>query len=161
MRKQITKALTMMSLVLLFTLVLTVANAQAQSRASYTAHIPFEFVVGNATLPAGDYTITQIKTADGTVMIQLSAKGQNSALRLTEAMQPREPRDKTVLVFNQYGQQYFLAEMWRAGEEEGRQVRKSRRERTIENELARNPSQNETARRDANSQAIVLAALAK
>lgn len=161
MRKQITKALTMTSLVLLFSLVLVVANAQAQARASYTAHIPFEFVVGNATLPAGDYAITQIKTGDGTVMLELRAKGQDVALRLTQAMQTRTPRDRSVLVFNHYGEQYFLAEMWRAGEAQGRRVLKSRRERTIENELARNPSQNETATRDANSQAIEIAALAK
>ena len=161
MKKQITKALTMIGLVVLLTLVGSVASAEAQSRISYTAQIPFNFVVGNATLQAGEYTITQIKTADGTVMLRLSAKGQDGALRLTDVVQAREPREKTVLVFKHYGEQYFLAQMWRAGEAQGRQIRKSQRERAIENELARNPSQNGLARLEAMSETIEVAASAK
>jgi len=162
MKKQILKALTMISLVSMLTLVAAVARTQAQSRSSYTANIPFEFVVGNATLPAGQYAVTQIKTADGAVMLRLSAKGQDSsALRLTDRAQNGKPKEKTVLVFNHYGEQYFLAEMWRAGEAEGRLVRKSSRERAIENELARNPSHNGLAGRENTSETIEIVALAR
>lgn len=163
MKKQILKALTMISLVSMLTLVAAVARVQAQSRINYTANIPFEFTVGSATLPAGEYTVTQIKTADGAVMLRLSAKGQDSsALRLTDRTQASEPKEKTVLVFNHYGEQYFLAEMWRAGEAEGRLVRKSSRERVVENELARNPSHNGLAGRGAAPETIeITAALAR
>ena len=162
MKKQMTKALMMMGLVSILTLVAAAGSAQAQSRINYTANIPFEFTVGDTTLPAGLYTVSQLKTADGVVILQVKAKGQEGMFRLTDRAQTSEPRAKTVLIFNQYGEQYFLAEMWRAGETEGRLVRKSSRERAIEKELARGQGhQSETARRATDSQTVEITALAR
>jgi hypothetical protein len=162
MKKQLTKAFVMIGLVSLLTLAAAVESAQAQSRINYTANIPFAFTVGNTTLPAGIYTVTEIKTADGAGILQLKAKGRDGLFRLTDRAQVNNPRAGTVLVFNQYGEQYFLAEMWRRGEAEGRLVRKSDRERAIEHELARiDGSPNETARRAPRSQTVEIAALAK
>ena len=140
MKKQILKSLTMISLVAIFTLVAAAREAQAQSRTQYTANIPFEFNVGNETLPAGQYIITNVQTADGTVLLHVRAKGQEGAMRLTNGVRANEPRQKSVLVFNRYGERSFLAEVWRAGEKEGRHLPKSGSERTIERELARTPS---------------------
>ncbi|HEX8773650.1 MAG TPA: hypothetical protein VF735_08560 [Pyrinomonadaceae bacterium] len=145
MKKQILKSLTMMSLVALFTLVAAAGRAQAQSRKEYTASIPFAFTVGNETLPAGQYTITNVQTADGTVMLHVSAKGREGVTRLTNRVHATNPRPKSVLVFNRYGERTFLAEMWSAGESEGRQLPRSRSERAIESELASNPSQSQPA----------------
>lgn len=162
MKKQMTKALMMVGLVSMLTLVAAAGSAQAQSRISYKANIPFEFTVGNETLPAGLYTVTQIKTADGTVILQVRAKGLDGLFRLTDRAQIARPRSRTVLVFNQYGEQYFLAEMWRAGEMEGSLVRRSNRERAIEKELARGYAlRNETARGAHDSQTVEIVALAK
>ena len=141
MKKQILKSLTMVSLAAVFTLAAATMNARAQSRTQYTANIPFEFTVGNQTLPAGLYAIANIQTADGTVILQVRAKGQDGVMRLTNGVQAKEARQKTVLVFNRYGERNFLAEMWRAGEREGRQLPKSKSELAIEREVARNPSQ--------------------
>lgn len=165
MKKQMTKALMMIGLASILSLAAAAERAQAQSRVNYTANIPFEFAVGNQTLPAGLYTVSQIKTADGAMIIQVKSKGQDGLFRLTDRVQTAEPRSKTVLVFNRYGEQYFLAEMWRAGELEGRIVRKSNRERSIEKELARAPQaspHSDTARRAvAQSQTVEITALAK
>jgi hypothetical protein len=163
MKKQLTKAFVMIGLVSLLTLAAAVGSAQAQSRINYTANIPFAFTVGNTTLPPGLYTVTEIKTADGASILQIKAKGQDGLFRLTDRVQVNKPRAKTVLVFNQYGEQYFLAEMWRRGEAEGRLVRKSARERAIEHELASTDGSqnNETARRAPQSQTVEIAALAK
>jgi hypothetical protein len=141
MKKQILKSLTMIGLVALFTLAAAATDARAQSRTQYTANIPFEFTVGNETLPAGRYIITNARTPDGTVLLHVRAKGQDGAMRLTNRVRASRPRQNNVLVFNRYGERSFLAEMWSAGETEGRQLRKSKEERAIERELARNPSQ--------------------
>jgi hypothetical protein len=162
MKKQMTKALVMIGLVSILTLVAAAQRAEAQSRINYTANIPFEFTVGNTTLPAGLYTVTEIKTANGAAILQVKAKGQDGLFRLTDRVQIARPRARTVLVFNQYGEQYFLAQMWRAGELEGRLVRKSDRERAIVKELARAAaSRNETARRALDSRTVEVAALAR
>lgn len=159
MKKQILKSLTMISLVAIFTLVAAVSAAHAQSRKEYTANIPFAFTVGNETLPAGQYTITNVQTADGTVMLHVRAKGQDGAMRLTNRVRANEPRQKSVLVFNRYGERTFLAEMWSAGESEGRQLPKSRSEQAIERELARNPSPGQPVARLAST--VEIAVLAK
>ena len=141
MKKQILKSLTMVGLVAIFTLAAAATNAQAQLRTQYTANIPFEFTVGNETLPAGRYIITNVPTPDGTVLLHVRARGQDGAMRLTSMVRASKPRQNNVLVFHRYGERSFLAELWSAGETEGRQLRKSKEERAIERELARNPSQ--------------------
>jgi hypothetical protein len=55
------------------------------------------------------------------------------------------PADKGKLVFRRYADQYFLAEVWSAGDISGRQLMKSKQERAIERELASIPSKGEWA----------------
>jgi hypothetical protein len=40
-------------------------------------------------------------------------------------------RQKTKLVFHRYGDRYFLAQVWTAGSDQGRELPKSRRETEI------------------------------
>ncbi len=161
MKKQILKAFTMSSLVLVCTLAAAVANAHAQARTSYTARIPFEFTVGDKTVPAGEYTIACDQTAEGLVLLRLNEAERDSVMNMTHAIQARAPRAKTVLVFNRYGNQYFLAEMWRAGDLRGRQLSKSSRERAIERELAQRLEPREPSRPDAKPRTVEITALAK
>jgi hypothetical protein len=41
------------------------------------------------------------------------------------------------LVFNRYGDHYFLSQIWEAGDNAGRELMKSREERQLERELAK------------------------
>jgi hypothetical protein len=75
----------------------------AQERA-VMANVPFNFTVGAKLLPAGTYTISspssglvQIKSADGQI-----------ATRLVAAQSYHESDRGTELVFNRYGDRYFL-----------------------------------------------------
>lgn len=162
MKKQILKALTTASLILLCTWsAATNASAQAaQQHSRYTASIPFAFQVGERTLPAGDYIIEYSRMSDGQVILRLTSEGTESATRFTHSVQTRSPRARTVLVFNRYGEQSFLAQMWKAGEVRGRQVQKSAQELAIERELAQQRRPNELAKREA-PMTIELAVLAK
>lgn len=87
-------------------------SAQAQVGVRYRAHVPFDFSVGNKTLPAGDYviemtnkfskqnflTIRETKTGE-TKIVQVIPKGADAKSKMSR------------LVFNRYDGQYFLAEM--------------------------------------------------
>lgn len=87
-------------------------SVQAQVGMRYRAHIPFDFSVGNKTLPAGDYviemtnksskqnflTIRETKTGE-TKIVQVIPKGINAKSKTSR------------LVFNRYADQYFLAEI--------------------------------------------------
>ena len=154
MKKNILKGTTMLMLLVAVTLATAVVSANAQSN-PIKANIPFEFIVGDKTLPAGAYTVTAADAARDALMIQ-SADGKNSALRMSG---PTEQKNKgrAQMVFHRYGQNYFLAQVWN-GESTGRELAKSKQERAVERELASISSKSELARSTYETIVVVAAA---
>jgi len=143
MTKQITKGLTMLLLIVAVAFVTAVASANGQSK-HQVAKIPFEFIVGDKTLPAGQYDVTGI-TANNEVLRIRATEQNQTVLRMTNSITHSSPADKGKLVFRRYADQYFLAEVWSAGDNSGRQLMKSKRERALQRELASIPSKGEWA----------------
>jgi hypothetical protein len=95
-------------------LLLTAAMASAQMH-RVTVSVPFSFVAGSQSLPAGDYTIelnlekdiVQVRSGDrfGAVL---------GAITVTNSDLTAAP-DKSYVTFRHYGGQYFLAEIWSQG----------------------------------------------
>jgi len=95
------------------------------------ADIPFDFMVGDETFPAGTYTFTQPTITTGVLRIR-SLDGHESVLVITQSVQESlTPSDETKLVFTRYGDLYFLAQAWIVGEIEGRKFLKSRTESEV------------------------------
>ena len=106
---------------------LMVPATQAQS-VMLKANIPFDFVVGEKQLPPGEY---QVKSLHQAVTQIQSMDARSSAIALTKGMQAGKISDGGKLVFNRYGDQYFLSEIWGAWSDAGRQFPKSRLEREV------------------------------
>jgi len=106
---------------------LMVPATQAQS-IMLKANIPFDFVVGDKQLHSGEYHVKQINP--GVTLIQSKDAG-SSAMVLTTAVQARKAPDVGKLVFNRYGDQYFLSKIWAPSSDTGRELRKSRLEREV------------------------------
>jgi len=104
---------------------LMVPATQAQS-IMLKAEIPFDFVVGDKQLHSGEYHVRQ--THPGVMLIQ-SKDARSSAMVLTTAAQAGKISDVDKLVFNRYGDQYFLSKIWAS--DSGRQLPKSRLEREV------------------------------
>lgn len=113
---------------------LTAAAAFAQSGTALQADIPFEFQVGNTTLPAGHYDVRAEGPASALSIRCFRCK--TGVMILTNSVYARQTRETGKLVFNRYGDKYFLASVWTAGGSPGRQLPTSGAER----ELARNNS---------------------
>jgi hypothetical protein len=130
MKKQFAQALTRVTFLILTAMVIAVGSAQGQSLASrLTANIPFDFIVGNKTLTAGEYSIGRAQAASGDTVILISSADQSAhVLSLTNPVQTWKPKGKGTLVFHRYGDQYFLFQVWPAGANTGRVLPKSRRE---------------------------------
>lgn len=131
MKKQIFGTFAVLSLLF----ALTITSAQAQSRSRVTAHIPFAFQVGDKTLPAGDYSIKRLST--NALLVQ-STDGDQSALAQAprSVEQSRNAKATTEkLVFRQYGEQYFLAQVWMTKGAGGRELNMSGAERKAASEL--------------------------
>ena len=101
------------------------------------ANVPFRFMVGNQTLPAGAYRVTRIDD-QGVLLIKSSDSG-TSAIVNTHATSFKGPQNDTALLFNRYGDHYFLSQVWTVGEVSGEQLPKSKMEREVA--MARNDAQ--------------------
>jgi hypothetical protein len=125
------------SLVSLLTLLLVAGSAFAQT-VHLRGNIPFNFAVGNKTFPAGTYDIGSIESGTGKILL-LQARDSNTSMMLnSNAAETLEPADKTKLGFNQYGNRYFLSQIWVNGSTLGRQLPKSSGEKEMARDVAQN-----------------------
>ncbi len=100
----------------------TVAWADGQMR----AFIPFNFEVGDEFLPAGEYTIQRVTSINPTVLMVRSEDGDAVAIFHTHGVTAGDTPDDSSLIFKRYGNRYVLSQIWRQGENLGRELRVSR-----------------------------------
>ena len=131
MRKEVVKGITMLTMILAIAFATAVVSAQGQSANTVVSNIPFEFIVADKTLPAGEY---QVSRSLGNALIIRTSDPDAAVIRLTNEIQPTQDR-RARLVFHRYGDRYFLAEVWTGAGDVGRQLLKSRQERAIEREM--------------------------
>ena len=93
-------------------------------------NIPFAFVAGNVTLPAGEYRVQKLDGNSAVVLIRCS-DASTSAMALSNATQAKEIQTQSKLIFKRYENRYFLAQVWKAGSSRGRQLLKSHAEKEI------------------------------
>ena len=134
MGKRIVKGMTMLALLLTLALATAVATANGQARQKLSANVPFDFIVGDKVLAAGQYRVSQVGIGDEALAIR-SADSKSTAIRLTNAMTAQE-REPVSLVFHRYGNTYFLSQVWE-GDRIGRQLLKSRQESAMQREHSR------------------------
>ena len=130
MKKQAIRNFTILGLLL----VMTTVSVRAQSKHGKVTTIPFNFIVGQKTLPSGEYTIEPNRRDSDKVWLVQSRDGQASALFMTMSVRAFETQEKTKFVFHKYGDQYFLAQIWTPGTNSGRELPMPR----VERELAKN-----------------------
>jgi len=135
MRKQLLKALATISFLIAVAIV-PVHSAHGQTLAyRVRANIPFDFIVADKTLPAGEYYISRTRQYSNDDVLTISTvDGRALAVRLTFGVQVLTPKKQGVLIFNRYGDQHFLAQVWVAGSSLGRVFTQSHSERELERE---------------------------
>ena len=102
--------------VIFFASVLTIAAEAQTSAQRVTATVPFAFVVGNKTLPAGKYAITVLNPSSDRKALQIrSSDGQSSAIILTNGV-IGTLAENSKLIFDHYDDQYVFARAQIAGE---------------------------------------------
>ena len=126
MKKQAFRMLAVFSLLL----TMSAVAVHAQSKRSII-NIPFSFTVGHKTLPAGEYAVEPNRKDSNSFWLIQSVKGNDSVLFATNSIWTRETRNDSRLVFNNYDGQYFLSQIWNAGDNSGRELRRPRLERQL------------------------------
>jgi hypothetical protein len=90
------------------------ASAQITGPVEFTTTFPF--TVGNATVPAGSYTIDP--DMDNPQILSLTGSDTGVFFQVANIQAPTSP-SKTEVVFKRYGQGYVLHNVWVAGSSTG------------------------------------------
>jgi hypothetical protein len=112
-------------------LLLATASAYAQTGV-VKANVPFNFIVNKAELPAGQYRIQPMGISASAMAIE-SPDGKVVQAFLPNACASPQAQKTTKLVFHRYGSHYFLAQIWKAGNDRGQELPAS----VLETEVAR------------------------
>src|SRR5215475_8763287 len=132
LKKQATKVFVLLSLLLPISAIYVYAQGQTLIR---KVKIPFDFWVGAKNLPAGVYNVTRVNQEK--IMLRLSSEDGGEATHvITIPVQAKESPKSGKLIFRRYGETYFLSQIWESDDIQGRQLLKSRTERSVERDLA-------------------------
>jgi hypothetical protein len=129
------------SILAILVVLLTAVAAHAQ-QTKVTATVPFNFVAGDRTYPAGDYSFSN----NGPVLQIANVEQATSAITMSQACESVLPSADTKLVFHRTGGYYILRQIWVAGNSRGRELPRSH----TEVQLAQNHQKSESVMLAAN-----------
>jgi hypothetical protein len=113
-------------------------GASAQSKLQAT--IPFDFTVGENKLPAGRYMIDHV--GPQTILLRCPQKNRSVFVVLTSTGEVLKNPDR--VIFNKYGEQYFLSEVHGGYGQSGWNIGVSKLEKRVRVEEASRASQQRT-----------------
>lgn len=89
-------------------------QAQMSSRQILTVNVPFNFVAGGMSLPAGQYEVLHVMDPS---WIMLKTSDGNAIAVVHVIVSPTKTEESSnKLVFNRYRDKYFLSQVWTAGD---------------------------------------------
>jgi hypothetical protein len=115
MKRNIVVFLAVVSLLLL----VTPAVSQVLET-KWTANIPFDFIVGDSQMPAGEYMIKS--NAQTMRLTVINKETQQKASLFTRHVQKLNPDEKTVLIFQREDGRHVLHQIWGGSEERGHDI---------------------------------------
>jgi hypothetical protein len=108
-------------------LIFAALPAAAQGQKLLILNVPFSFSVEKQTMPAGTYRILVEHN-----WLQIRGRDSKTAgIVLTQLLSGKPPEGFGKVVFNRYGDRYFLSQVWLPGMELGRQTPESREEKRL------------------------------
>jgi hypothetical protein len=112
-------------------------STQAQSRSSQQLRvdIPFAFNVGNTLLPAGEYRVKVVNPSSDRSVLQIASLDGRTTMMVRTVDIEGWSTSRAKLTFRQYGDQYFLAQVWMAAESAGFATPHSSAEKTRRRQL--------------------------
>jgi hypothetical protein len=126
------KALKLMTMVLVFASA-TMTFAGNNILKGTTANVPFDFQIGQTTLPAGEYEVRLLGNA-----VMLVGESGQKGLALFHVVEGRQIREKSSLDFVKVNGAYQLARVWQAGSGRGQELSlRSEQTKVVRHEVTR------------------------
>lgn len=82
--------------------------AQSITSSTVVANVPFDFMVSNKNISAGDLAV-RATNSDGSVLAVRNFDARESAITAASRVEKNNAAGSTVLFFKHYGSQYFLS----------------------------------------------------
>ncbi len=101
--------------------------AQSLTSSHVVAQVPFDFMVNNKIIPAGECVVAST-SMDGQTLAIRNFDAKTSALARSSHGQASKAANSTVLVFRVYGNQYFLSEIRLEGSNQSYKLPENRAE---------------------------------
>jgi hypothetical protein len=121
---------TLAPVIIALALTTAASRLNAQITNPIRAHINHSFMVGDKTLPPGDYTFRIEGNSDLGVMTVQSGNGDNVAqFNVRQSIDSRTPKHSE-LVFKRYGNAEFLSKVYESGSKSGVSVTDTSKEET-------------------------------
>ena len=111
---------------------LSTAPAQTSSNTNLNANIPFDFTIGDKTLPAGEYIVTCVNPTSSSKVLQIRSKSGTSSVMVRTNSVNGLSQDNARLVFHRYGDKYFFAQAWNAADGIGMQAPRAKAMKALE-----------------------------
>ncbi len=108
----------------------SVINAQALAAPMLKVDVPFDFLAGGSHLAAGTYNIFHTDSANVMMIRSIDLKAQ--AMVPVMVSDVSSGKSVTKLVFNRYGDQHFLSQIWSGPDSQVHQCMKCPAEEKLE-----------------------------
>ena len=115
---------------------LTAGSLNAQTSNPVKVNIPFDFSAGKSSFSAGEYRIDAISQLGD---LAIAGRASSAKLVSSHPIQSASPSSSTKLVFNKYGDRYFLSQIWVEGDDRGRELPQTREEKELASNASPNP----------------------
>jgi hypothetical protein len=137
LKENVMKKLTYITLILMLITVAGFSTARAQTGSNdLSADIPFAFHVGQTRFPAGEYTIRCTNSSSDRKVLELRRKKGGAGILIQTNSVIDRNKEGARLVFNRYGDRYYLSQAWMSADNIGMQALMSRHEQATANEMA-------------------------
>jgi hypothetical protein len=110
---------TLASVLLAFFVIAGAQALNAQIMDSIHARVDHSFVIGDQTLPPGEYTFRVSINPDESLMTAISENGKTSAQFLVRQSVDNHTPNHSELVFRKYGNTEFLSKIFEVGSKDG------------------------------------------
>ena len=133
MKKQ---AYTMIAMIVLVGSMAVAAQAQTSGRTQLIANIPFQFNVGNKTLPAGEYPVDRQRRVCQRRELKIQSRDGKASAMVRMMTVNRQDAGKRKADLQSLRQPLLLCQAWVDNDNTGFEAPKSRAERAAEREIA-------------------------
>ena len=113
-------------------------TASGQITRKMTVTVPFDFHIGKTVLPAGNYTVYGTSAPSGDGFLMADNDGGPRVFFIAHPVKAGKTRSVARLDFRRYNDKYFLARVWSAGSNIGRELQQSGLERDVAKPAERN-----------------------